>query len=130
VTTQEALWATPDADRRSVLFEAFGRPSDRFSHELGPHIIGFLEGAETIEDGERLLRARPDTHTPCGGPCAWRTEAAFVFAVYACCKLWSSMTSCVTSPGRFGLTLLSNHWACCSRLSQISATVNPLPAAS
>ncbi len=73
----------------------------------------------------------PDTHTPRAAPCAWSTRAAFVvFAVYACSKLWSSMTSCVTSPGRFGLTLFSNHWACCSWLSQISATVNPVPAAS
>ena len=67
-------WATSGADGRRM-FEAYGRPSDRFSHELVLQTIGFLERAEAIEDGERLLRARGGledvTHEPFGaGQCS------------------------------------------------------------
>src|SRR5581483_6003224 len=59
--------------RRSGLWASC--PSGRFSCELVPQTIGFLEGAKAIEDGERLPRARRGlhvvTHEPFGaGPCS------------------------------------------------------------
>ncbi len=111
----------------SLLYESDGRFRNEDSPLLDRAVYSVTPSGYSQLDHLRFKRHAQLTR----GPVRVEHRAAFVvFAVYACSKLWSSMISCVTSPGRFGLTLFSNHWACCSRLSQISATVNPVPAAS
>ncbi len=56
--------------------------SDRFSRELVPQTIGFLERAKPIEDGERLLRERRGLHVvtrePFGAAQCSQRESEFV----------------------------------------------------